>query len=117
MNGSTRHILVDTIGLVLAVHVHAADVADRDGAKLLLTPQGDRFPRLAHLWADAGYQDPVTQWVSETLGWTVDIARNPRRWTRTPAGQARPPMPTGFQVLPAGGWWSAPVPGLDALAA
>ena len=37
MKGRKRHIVVDTIGLLLAVVVHAADIQDRDGAKLVLS--------------------------------------------------------------------------------
>jgi len=33
INGRKRHIVVDTIGLLLAVVVHAANIQDRDGAK------------------------------------------------------------------------------------
>ncbi len=100
MNGRKRHLLVDTIGLVLRAHVHPANVADRDGAKDLLAPVRDRFPRLAHLWADAGYQGRFVTWVTETLGWTVAIARKPRRWVWWPTDSEPPPRPAGFQVLP-----------------
>jgi transposase len=86
--------------LVLKARVHPADVADRDGARELLAPLGESFPRLAHLWADAGYQGGFVAWVAETLGWSVAIVRKPRRWVRCPAGQEPPPLPTGFQVLP-----------------
>ena len=54
-----RHILVDTLGLLLNVVVHPADVQDRDGARLVL----DRrtrclFPFIEYIFADAGYQGP-----------------------------------------------------------
>jgi putative transposase len=55
MSGRKRHLLLDTSGLVLNVVVHAADVADRDGARSVLTPREEgKRPRLTHLWADAG---------------------------------------------------------------
>lgn len=100
MSGRKRHLLVDTTGLVLTVRVHPADVADRDGAKLLLAPLGTQFPRLAHLWADAGYRGSFTDWVTATLTWRVEIVRKPRRWVWWPADSEPPPMPTGFQILP-----------------
>jgi putative transposase len=65
---------VDTQGLVLEVRVHGAQIQDREGIKLLLEPSSpDRFPRLSHLWLDAGYtgQDRGTGWVERTLGWTA----------------------------------------------
>jgi len=42
VTGRTRHILIDTIGLLLTVTVHPADVQDRDGARLLLAGLTDR---------------------------------------------------------------------------
>jgi putative transposase len=38
VNGRKRHLLVDTLGLVLKARVHAADIPDREGAHLLLAP-------------------------------------------------------------------------------
>jgi len=46
MNGRKRHILVDTLGLLLVVIVHAANVQDRDGAKLVFGKLTGRLPRL-----------------------------------------------------------------------
>jgi putative transposase len=80
VKGRKRHLLVDTQGLVLEVKVHGAQIQDRDGIKLLLEPSSpDRFPRLSHLWLDAGYtgQDRGTGWVERTLGWTAEIVRHP----------------------------------------
>jgi len=100
VNGRKRHILVDTIGLLLTVRVHPADVQDRDGATLLLAGLGERFPRLAKLWVDAAYQGPCATWITETLGWVVEVVRKQRTWVRVPADQEPPEMPSGFQVLP-----------------
>ncbi len=100
MNGRKRHLLVDTLGLMLAVLVHPADVQDRDGGRLLLPGLAERFPRLAHLWADGAYQGPFADWVTETLGWSVTIVRKQRRWVRVAEGQEEPPYPVGFQLLP-----------------
>ena len=46
IKGRKRHILVDTIGLIIAVIVHAANIQDRDGVKLLLFKVVDCLPRL-----------------------------------------------------------------------
>jgi putative transposase len=46
--------VVDTLGLILAVVVHPADVQDRDGAKLVPGLLKDRFSRLRLIWADGG---------------------------------------------------------------
>ena len=54
--GRQRHVLTDTMGLLLGVVVHPADVQDRDGAKAVL-PQARRlFPFVKRIIGDAGYQ-------------------------------------------------------------
>ena len=81
VKGRKRHILVDTQGLVLEARVHAAQIQDREGIKLLLDAYArDRLPeRLSHLWLDAGYtgQDNGAGWVRKVLGWTAEIVRHP----------------------------------------
>ena len=54
IKGRKRHLLVDTLGLVLAVVVHAANIQDRDGAKLVLARLTRKFSRLRCIWADGG---------------------------------------------------------------
>ena len=64
VNGRKRHILVDTLGLILSVVVHAADIQDRDGAKLVLEPLRGRFSRLRLIVADAIYNGGIAEWVA-----------------------------------------------------
>lgn len=80
--------------------VHPANIQDRDGAKLLLTGLADRFPRLAMLWVDAGYQGPCADWIHATLGWEVEVVRKPPAWIWVAPGEEPPVRPAGFQVLP-----------------
>ncbi len=87
MKGRKRHLVVDTLGLLLAVAVHAADVQDRDGAKLVLGKLVGRFPRLWVLWADGGYAGKLLVWALVVGGWVIEVVPKP-------AG-AR-----GFAVLP-----------------
>lgn len=112
VKGRKRHLLVDTEGLVLRATVHPANIMDRDGVKLLLTDTiRTQFPRLRHVWLDAGYngKGKGQDWIEQTFGWTAQIvARRPRRkkvWMPIdlPPEQRdwfnnRPPR--GFQVLP-----------------
>jgi transposase len=63
INGRKRHLLVDTLGLVIAVVVHPADVQDRDGAKLLLDRLAETWKRLRLIWADGGYAGQLIAWV------------------------------------------------------
>ena len=102
IKGRKRHILVDTEGFLLKVKVHSAGVFDRDGIKVLLEDAKGLFPRMSHLWLDAGYNGPDKgkDWVEKVLGWTAQIVKRPRRWVRVPVGEEPPPYPKGFIVLP-----------------
>jgi transposase len=91
INGRKRHLLVDTMGLVIAAIVHRADVQDRDGAPLLLATMRSAFPWLRHVFADGGYAGEKLRQALAKLGrWTLDIVKRsdaakgfeplPRRW-------------------------------------
>ncbi|MGW2710949.1 IS5 family transposase [Streptomyces sp. NPDC001356] len=90
IRGRKRHLLTDTLGLLLAVLVTPASVTDRDGARSLLPAAAGRFRRLARVWADGGYTGHLTDWTSRHLGLVLDIVRRsedvrgfqplPRRW-------------------------------------
>lgn len=90
MNGRKRHIVVDTIGLLLAVVIHAASIQDRDGAKLVLYKLLGRFPRLQLIWADGGYAGQLVAWAYALGGWVIEVVKRtinshsfevlPRRW-------------------------------------
>jgi putative transposase len=73
VNGRKRHLLVDTMGLVLSAVVHPADVHDREGGKLVLNTLDGRFPRLRHVWADQGYAGAFRQWAKTTTGIAVAV--------------------------------------------
>ena len=81
VKGRKRHILVDTEGFVLKVKVHSAKVMDYEGIKILLWRADERFPRLRHLWVDAGNrgENKGADWVQKTLGWSVDLVQRPRK--------------------------------------
>jgi transposase len=59
---SKRHLLVDTEGFVLRAKVHSAKVMDHEGIKTLLRKADELFPRLSHLWLDAGYRGKGKDW-------------------------------------------------------
>src|SRR5690348_11414594 len=91
VTGRKRHILVDTLGLLLNVVVHPADVQDRDGAPLVLDRRTRRlFPFIEYIFADAGYQGPrVTHAAASTGNWAIEIVKRnelhkfvvlPKRW-------------------------------------
>lgn len=106
--------MVDTLGLILAVVVHAADLQDRDGAKLVLRKLRGVYPRLKRIWADGGYAGPLIEWTKSLGGWMLEIVKRsdsvvgfavlPKRWIveRTFAwiGRYRR-MSKDYEVLPA----------------
>lgn len=60
-------------------------------------------PRLTHVWVDAGYRGRFVEWVTETLGWRVEVVQH--WWTGVRAvwvapGEEPPTIPSGFQMLP-----------------
>jgi putative transposase len=68
------------MGLVLAVCVHAADVQDREGARLLPEAAApSALSRRGLVWADQGYTGPFAAWLLETRGWRVEVVRHPAR--------------------------------------
>jgi putative transposase len=82
--------VVDTLGLMLAVVVHAANIQDRDGAMLVLEKLRGLFPRLSLIWADGGYAGRLIDWCASTGPWVLQIVKRcddvvgftvlPRRW-------------------------------------
>ena len=88
-NGIKRHLVVDTLGLVLAVHIHTADIQDRDGAKVTLNMLDDGGIHLQKIWADGGYAGKLVTWCKESYGIDLEIIKRsdkgkfvvlPRRW-------------------------------------
>src|SRR3954469_2109119 len=75
VTGRKRHILVDTLGLLLNVVVHSADVQDRDGAPLVLHLRTrSLFPSIERIFADAGYQGAkAATAIAKTGTWTFEI--------------------------------------------
>lgn len=78
MKGRKRHLLVDTQGFVLQVVVSAADVQDRDGARLrayALRLYGPELPRLSLVWADAAYAGQLVDELRQLMGWEVEVVK------------------------------------------
>jgi transposase len=61
--GRKRHLLVDTLGLILEVAVTSAAVQDRDGARSVLGSLRQNWSRLTQVWADGGYAGELVNWV------------------------------------------------------
>ena len=112
VTGRKRHILVDTLGLLLNVVVHPADVQDRDGAVELLRRSRRLFPFVERIFADGGYRGPkMAAAVAKTGAWRLQIVKRtdahrfvvlPKRWVveRTFAWiSPQPPARPRFRAL------------------
>jgi putative transposase len=101
LSGRKRHLLVDTLGVLLRVLVPPADLPDRAGAPWLLMAVAEALPRLELIWADSAYWGPLQTWVWETFGGRLAIVERPGGrggWLR--AGQEPPARLPGCPPLP-----------------
>jgi transposase len=90
INGRKRHIVVDTLGLLLCVLVTTASVQDRDGARPVLEHLATAFRRIRLIWADGGYAGKLVDWAHTNLKIVLQIVKRsddatgfvvlPRRW-------------------------------------
>ena len=87
MNGRQRHILVGTVGLLLVVAGHAANIQDSEGATPVLRRARGWFPRLRLIGADRGDKAHFAAWARAATGWAVEAV-------------AKPEDQKGFAVLP-----------------
>lgn len=88
VKGRKRHLLVDTLGLPIAVYVSPADVQDRVGARYLLAGLKPLVPRLKKIWADGAYSgEPLEEWCREEGGWELEVVERDRE-------------AEGFEVIP-----------------
>ncbi|MFG2979609.1 transposase [Streptomyces sp. NPDC048331] len=90
VNGRKRHVVVDTLGLLLGVMVTAADIGDRAAAKVLLERVTDAHHRLELVWADGGYTGSLVKHCLSALALVLAIVKRsddmrgfvvlPKRW-------------------------------------
>ena len=90
ITGRKRHLLVDSQGNLIDVVVHAANIQDRDGAKLVLKRLASTLTRVRLVWADAGYRGKL-------LAWVRDLRKQHRI---TMCIVEKEPGSRGFAVLP-----------------
>jgi putative transposase len=88
VKGRKRHIVIDTIGCVLAVAIHAANTHDSKGARLVLKQLFKAVTTLKLIWADGAYIGKLVKWVKDTYSCKLEIVHKkekafevlPRRW-------------------------------------
>lgn len=90
IKGRKRHVLVDTLGLLIAVLVTPAAIQDRDGARTLLRWLRHHGSRLRLIWADGGYAGALVSWL-----WQLRARRRVRLEIVKRSAAQR-----GFAVLP-----------------
>jgi putative transposase len=73
--GRKRHALVDVEGNLMEVKVTAASASDLAGAKKMLEPLFNLFPRMHLVWGDSHYRGTLVSWVKEQLGWDVEVVQ------------------------------------------
>ena len=79
VNGRKRHMLVDTLGLLMAVIVTVASVQDRDGARLLLKHLPGGCKKLRKIWVDGGYSGRLVEWVTERFKFCLAVVLRPKQ--------------------------------------
>lgn len=90
VKGKKRHILVDTLGLLLMVFVSAASISDTAAGETLFSRIRTRFKRLKLVWADEGYKQSIVNWVRKVCHFVLEIVSKekdqkgfvvqPQRW-------------------------------------
>lgn len=104
--GRKRHALVDTQGNLLEVKVTGAHRSDQQGAKPMLLPLLEEFPRMRLLWGDSHYSGTFIDWVAIHLGWLMLPIRAltvPKDAKLMPEGESMnetKPSAKGFRLLP-----------------
>lgn len=89
VKGIKRHIIVDTLGLVLAVVVQSASVQDRDGAMEVINKMAESWGNITKLFADGGYRGKLLELVKTNFKIEMEIIKRnelhtfkilPKRW-------------------------------------
>ena len=84
--GMKRHIVIDVMGNLLAVEVHAANIHDTKAGILVAKRAVEKYPSIQCFCADAGYRGTFVQKVQEILSLNVDISEKikPHQWQKLP---------------------------------
>lgn len=96
INARKRHIVVDTIGLLLVVMVTAASVQDRDGGRGILKALSAALGSVRHIFADGGYRGQLVALAKSAWGIVIEVVKKP------------PPISRASRSYRGAGWWSAP---------
>jgi len=88
VKGRKEHIIVDTLGLPMAIAIHEANIHDSKGAPQVIDKMEYKFPRLTKVLADGGYKGTLGDWMLDKFGWAMEVVLRPDE------------CPSKFPVLP-----------------
>ena len=102
IKGRKRHLMTDTLGLLLAVLVLPANVQDRDGAMELMAQGMVNEPSVRHLFVDGAYQGPCAEKLSQIHKIEVEVVKRPsqHRWVDKSGAVVAEVPARGFIVQP-----------------
>lgn len=89
IKGIKRHIIVDTLGLVLAIVIQSASVQDRDGAVEAVNKLGESWKKVVKIFADGGYRGQLIKTIKARFKIELEIIKRdqlhtfkvlPKRW-------------------------------------
>lgn len=105
VKGRKRHLITDTLGLLLAVSITVASVQDRDAAEPLVAVAKSKYPTLVKGWADGGYGGKTLDAIRDIHGLDIEVVRHPGnrnvgRWHDSQLQLPTLEVVRGFAVLP-----------------
>ena len=89
IKGIKRHIMVDTLGLIIAIVIHSAGIQDRDGASSVVEKMKENWSRIIKIFADGGYAGQLIIKIKESFNINLEIIKRdklkefkilPKRW-------------------------------------
>lgn len=76
INGRKRQILVDVLGLLISVNIHAANKSDIEGGKELFELNDEQYQYLTRIWADGGYKGEFKLWLKKNYDINLEIVKS-----------------------------------------
>lgn len=100
IKGRKRHLLVDTLGLLMVSWITTADVQDRDAVQAVLPIAAQQHTELKKVWADGAYVGPQVQAIAKESGIEIEVVK------RTDKAKGFIPLPKRWIVERTFGWLS-----------
>ena len=85
--GRRRHLVVDVLGMIVAVAVLSGQIQDRDGARVVVGQVAQENKGVTHIWADSAYRGKLLHWAKRRHNISLEIV-------------SKKPGQVGFEVQP-----------------